>query len=122
VGTDSLILPGLLAAAAGMFILTRLTPQSTDILPQYLAPALVLTGLGLGCVMPPTASLATANMHQRDIGAASAAYNASQQLGAALGTALHLQPGRLITMHEDRAVAGTAVVLEVQRPTATPTA
>ncbi|MEU2720709.1 MFS transporter [Streptomyces smyrnaeus] len=83
-----LILPGLLAAAGGMFILTRLTPQSADVLPQYLAPALVLTGLGLGCVMPPTASLATANMHPRDIGAASAAYNASQQLGAALGTAL----------------------------------
>ncbi|MEU6915336.1 MFS transporter [Streptomyces olindensis] len=83
-----LILPGLLAAAAGMFILTRLTPQSTDILPQYLAPALVLTGLGLGCVMPPTASLATAKMHQHDIGAAAAAYNAAQQLGAALGTAL----------------------------------
>ncbi|MBO3682639.1 MFS transporter [Streptomyces sp. NEAU-YJ-81] len=83
-----LILPGLFAAAAGMLILTRLTPQSTHVLPLYLAPALVLTGLGLGCVMPPTASLATADIHRHDIGAASAAYNASQQLGAALGTAL----------------------------------
>ena len=83
-----LILPGLIAAAAGMLVLTRLTPQSTDILPLYLAPALVLTGLGLGCVMPPTASLATADVPPHDIGAASAAYNAAQQLGAALGTAL----------------------------------
>ncbi|MFE0377334.1 MFS transporter [Streptomyces inhibens] len=83
-----LILPGLFAAAAGTLILTRLTPQSTHVLPLYLAPALVLTGLGLGCVMPPTASLATADVHRHDIGAASAAYNASQQLGAALGTAL----------------------------------
>lgn len=83
-----LILPGLCAAAAGMLILTRLTPQSTHVLPLYLAPALVLTGLGLGCVMPPTASLATADITGHDIGAASAAYNASQQLGAALGTAL----------------------------------
>ncbi|MEU0031729.1 hypothetical protein [Streptomyces sp. NPDC006335] len=33
----------------------------------------------------------------------------------------HLQPGQVITMHEDRSLAGTAVVLEVQRPTATPT-
>ncbi|MFG3410048.1 hypothetical protein [Streptomyces sp. NPDC048142] len=33
----------------------------------------------------------------------------------------HLQPGRRITMHEDRTVAGTAVVLEVRHPaTATP--
>ena len=83
-----LILPGLGAAAAGVWILTRLTAQSTDVLPLYLAPALVLTGLGLGCVLPPTASLATSDVRPQDIGAASAAYNASQQLGAALGTAL----------------------------------
>ncbi|MEV8016053.1 MFS transporter [Streptomyces sp. NPDC086554] len=88
VAPAALILPGLLAAAAGMFVLTRLTAQSTHVLPAYLLPALVLTGLGLGCVMPPTASLATAGMRPQDIGAAAAAYNASQQLGAALGTAL----------------------------------
>ncbi|MFG2888248.1 hypothetical protein [Streptomyces sp. NPDC048248] len=28
----------------------------------------------------------------------------------------HLQVGQVITMHEDRSVAGTAVVLEIQRP------
>ncbi|WP_310722978.1 hypothetical protein [Streptomyces sp. N2A] len=28
----------------------------------------------------------------------------------------HLQPGQVITMHEDRTVAGTAVILSVQRP------
>ncbi|MFI7384451.1 hypothetical protein [Streptomyces sp. NPDC049813] len=33
-----------------------------------------------------------------------------------------LQPGQVITMHEDRSVAGTAVVLEVQRPSTTPEA
>ncbi|WP_433333942.1 MFS transporter [Spirillospora sp. CA-294931] len=84
----ALIVPGLLTAAAGMLVLTRLTPQSEDVLPLYLVPALVLTGLGLGCVMPPTAALATADLDWRDVGAASAAYNAAQQLGAALGTAL----------------------------------
>ncbi|TGB11614.1 MFS transporter [Streptomyces sp. MZ04] len=88
VAPAALILPGLLAAAAGMFVLTRLTAESTHVLPAYLLPALVLTGLGLGCVIPPTASLATAGMRPQDIGAAAAAYNASQQLGAALGTAL----------------------------------
>ncbi|WP_307665672.1 hypothetical protein [Streptomyces sp. V1I1] len=34
----------------------------------------------------------------------------------------HLQPGQVITMHEDRSVAGAAVVLEVHRPTTTSTA
>ncbi|XVQ14198.1 MFS transporter [Spirillospora sp. CA-255316] len=84
----ALLVPGLLAAAAGMLILTRLTAGSTGVLAVYLLPALVLTGLGLGCVMPPTAALATQGMHGHDIGAASAAYNAAQQLGAALGSAL----------------------------------
>ncbi|MFJ8716737.1 MFS transporter [Streptomyces violaceus] len=83
-----LIVPGLVAAAAGVLVLTGLTARSTDVLPLYLTPALILTGLGLGCVLPPTAGLATADVPLRDIGAASAAYNASQQLGAALGTAL----------------------------------
>ncbi|NWF29542.1 hypothetical protein HW130_25370 [Streptomyces sp. PKU-EA00015] len=31
----------------------------------------------------------------------------------------HLRTGQVITMHEDRTVAGTAVVLDVQRPSAT---
>lgn len=31
----------------------------------------------------------------------------------------HVQPGQQITMHEDRAVAGTAVILEVWRPATT---
>ncbi|TDD87009.1 MFS transporter [Actinomadura darangshiensis] len=84
----ALLVPGLLAAAAGMLILTRLSAGTTDVLALYLLPALVLTGLGLGCVMPPTASLATEGMQGHDIGAASAAYNAAQQLGAALGIAL----------------------------------
>ncbi|MFV2119491.1 hypothetical protein ACE14D_14010 [Streptomyces sp. Act-28] len=34
----------------------------------------------------------------------------------------HLRPGQVIAMHEDRSVAGTAVVLEVRRPVATPAA
>ncbi|EPH40177.1 MFS transporter [Streptomyces aurantiacus] len=84
----TLVVPGLLAAAAGMLILTTLTPDSGHVFWLYLVPSLTLTGLGLGCVLPPTASLATAGMRGHDIGAASAAYNASQQLGAALGTAL----------------------------------
>ncbi|WP_433474621.1 MFS transporter [Spirillospora sp. CA-142024] len=83
-----LVVPGLLAAAAGMLILTRLTADGADVFVRHLLPALVLTGLGLGCVMPPTAASATEGMRGHDIGAASAAYNAAQQLGAALGTAL----------------------------------
>ncbi|WP_218040088.1 MFS transporter [Actinomadura sp. WMMB 499] len=84
----ALIIPGLLAAATGMLVLTGLPADGTDMFVRYLVPAMALTGLGLGCVMPPTAALATEGMRGHDIGAASAAYNAAQQLGAALGTAL----------------------------------
>ncbi|MEV3924707.1 MFS transporter [Actinomadura coerulea] len=84
----AVVVPGLLTAAAGMLVLTRLSAAGTDVFAFALLPALVLTGLGLGCVMPPTAGLATEGMRGHDIGAASAAYNAAQQLGAALGTAL----------------------------------
>ncbi|MDA3643227.1 MFS transporter [Saccharopolyspora indica] len=83
----ALIVPGLILAAAGMFVLTLLTPESTNVA-LHLVPALALTGLGLGCVLPPTASLATAGIAGHEVGAASAAYNAAQQIGAALGTAL----------------------------------
>ncbi len=34
----------------------------------------------------------------------------------------HLQPGRTITMHEDRTISGTAVVLQADGPAPTPTA
>ena len=88
VPSAALVVPGLLAAAVGMLILTQLSADSADVFVRYLLPSLVLTGLGLGCVMPPTAAMATEGMRGHDIGAASAAYNAAQQLGAALGTAL----------------------------------
>ncbi|GAA1596499.1 MFS transporter [Actinomadura kijaniata] len=84
----ALVLPGLLVTAAGMLVLTRLEVGGANVLVLFLLPALVLTGLGFGCVMPPTAGLATAELSARDIGVASAAYNAAQQLGAALGVAL----------------------------------
>lgn len=88
VPSAGLILPGLVAAAAGMFLLTGLEAGTANVLPLYLVPAMVLTGLGLGLVITPTAILATTGMQGHEIGAASATYNACQQLGAALGIAL----------------------------------
>ncbi len=84
----ALIVPGLLAAAAGTLLLTQLRADTSHVLALYLLPAMALTGLGLGCVLSPTAGMATEGMRGHDVGAASAAYNAAQQVGAALGTAL----------------------------------
>ncbi|MGK5638864.1 MFS transporter [Streptomyces sp. URMC 126] len=83
-----LIVGSLLAAAAGMVVLTQLTATSSHVFLGYLLPAQILTGLGLGCLLATATNLVTSGMAPADAGVASAAYNAVQQLGAALGTAL----------------------------------
>lgn len=84
----TLVVSGLLAAAAGLAVLVFLNAASTNVMAVYLVPAMVLTGLGMGLVITATASMATEGVAVHEIGAASAAYNASQQLGAAIGVAL----------------------------------
>lgn len=89
VAPGALIIAGLLSAAAGMLVLTQLTIDSHDVFAAYLLPALILTGLGLGCLLASATNLVTVDAAgPADAGVASAAYNAVQQLGAALGTAL----------------------------------
>lgn len=84
----AMIVSGLVVATAGMLILTRLTTETDNAFLLYLLPAQLLIGLGLGCVMTPATSLATAQVSATEAGIASAAFNAAQQLGGALGTAL----------------------------------
>lgn len=71
----TMLVAGVLLVVAGIFV-------------GNVPVALVLTGLGLGCVLPATTRMATAGLPYADIGPASASYNAAQQLGAALGTAM----------------------------------
>ena len=82
----ALLVPGFLTAAAGMAVLTQL--QASSSYATHVLPAEILLGLGIGCVMVPTSSLATTGGDPRDAGVASATLNASQQIGASLGTAL----------------------------------
>ncbi|MEZ0095125.1 MFS transporter [Streptacidiphilus sp. EB129] len=77
---------GMGLAAAGMTWLTALGLHSgyaADVL-----PALLVTGFGLGLVMPPAMSLATDRISPEDAGVASAAVNTMQQIGGSIGTAL----------------------------------
>ncbi|WP_166352679.1 MFS transporter [Phytoactinopolyspora limicola] len=88
VSPTPLILSGLLSAAAGLFIARWIEVDSAHVLTFYLVPAMVLTGIGMGLVIASTASTATHGVRGHEIGAASATFNASQQLGAAIGVAL----------------------------------
>jgi EmrB/QacA subfamily drug resistance transporter len=77
---------GLVTAAAGLAVLTRLDPHSayaTSIL-----PAEILMGSGMGALFPPAFSLAIRGVTQRDAGVASAVIGAATQVGSSVGTAV----------------------------------
>ncbi|WP_432138845.1 MFS transporter [Streptomyces sp. bgisy154] len=81
-----LMAPGMVLAAVGMLLLTRMTVDSsytTDIL-----PALILMGLGMGLTFMPVFSTATVGVAPQDSGVTSATVNTSQQVGGSIGTAL----------------------------------
>lgn len=88
VAPNILIAGSLLSSAAGMLILTQLEVDSSNVFLAYLTPSMILTGLGLGCLLAAATNMATAELSPMEAGVASAAYNTVQQVGAAFGTAL----------------------------------
>jgi EmrB/QacA subfamily drug resistance transporter len=86
VPTRLLIVPGLLLAAVGVALFTRLTPDASYV--THVLPTEVLLGLGLGIAIVPCISTATQNADPKDVGVTSAMTNTSQQIGASIGTAL----------------------------------
>ncbi|MGY6020545.1 MFS transporter [Streptomyces spinosirectus] len=81
-----LMVPGMVLAAGGMVLFTRMTVHSsyaTEIL-----PALLLMGLGMGLTFMPVFATATAGVAPQDSGVTSATVNTSQQVGGSIGTAL----------------------------------
>ncbi|WP_340374225.1 MFS transporter [Streptomyces sp. SS7] len=85
-GPKAVIPLGFAIAAAGMAWLTGIgvgSHYTSAVLPQ-----LVVTGIGLGLVMPPAMQMATGGVAAEDAGVASATVNAMQQVGGSIGTAL----------------------------------
>ncbi|CAM5651960.1 MFS transporter OS=Streptomyces aurantiogriseus OX=66870 GN=GCM10010251_72360 PE=4 SV=1 [Streptomyces aurantiogriseus] len=82
----ALMAPGMLLAATGMLILTRMTVHSAYATEIF--PALILMGLGMGLTFMPVFSTATAGVAPQDAGVTSATVNTSQQVGGSIGTAL----------------------------------
>lgn len=85
-GARALAVTGLGVAAIGASTFTQVDIESTYVL--GILPGLLITGAGFGLVLGPAMDLATSAVAPDDVGAASAMVNASQQLGAAFGTAL----------------------------------
>jgi EmrB/QacA subfamily drug resistance transporter len=81
-----LIAIGLLLAAGGLALLTRIgldTGYWTHVLPPV-----VLISLGLGLTFGPVQSTALIGIDEADAGVASAMVNTTQQIGGSIGTAL----------------------------------
>jgi len=77
---------GLLIAAAGMALLTRVGLHSSYA--TTILPPLLLIAVGLGLVFSPSFSLGTLGVAGSDAGVASATVNVAQQIGGSIGTAL----------------------------------
>ncbi|MEU8138955.1 MFS transporter [Streptodolium elevatio] len=86
VAPRALMVPGMLIAASGMFLLSRI-----DVGTSYAAgvlPAEFLLGAGMGLVMAPAMNYATHGVRAEDSGVASAMANTAQQVGGSIGIAL----------------------------------
>jgi len=85
-GARAAIIPGLVLAAAGAFVLTRLSVDSDYV--NLVLPATLLFGVGIGLVVSSSIATATAGIAAADAGAASALVNVGQQVGGSIGTSL----------------------------------
>ncbi|QLE73430.1 MFS transporter [Streptomyces rectiverticillatus] len=82
----TLMVPGTLLAAGGLFLLTFLPVEPAYV--SHVLPAELLVGLGMGLVFMPVMATATAGVAAHDAGVTSATVNTAQQVGGSIGTAL----------------------------------
>jgi EmrB/QacA subfamily drug resistance transporter len=85
-GPKPLMVPGLLAAAVGLVLLTRITPETSYV--THVLPSLLIMSSGMALVFIPLTSTSLHAVSNHDTGVASAMVNTSQQIGGSLGTAL----------------------------------
>ena len=85
-GPKPLVIFGMLAAAGGAVWLAQLGTHTGY--PTGVLGPLVVTGIGLGAVIPPVINTGTFGVAPQDAGVASATVTVGQQLGASVGTSL----------------------------------
>lgn len=81
-----LVGPGLALTAAGVWMFTTLSPDSSYLF--GVLPAWLLLGVGMGLSYSPTTHASLAGVEERDSGAVSAFQTTARQIGGAIGLAL----------------------------------
>jgi EmrB/QacA subfamily drug resistance transporter len=85
-GAKPLVMVGMTLGLIAMLLFTGLGPHAAYA--SHVLPALILTGVGMGCVFAPAFGTATLGVKSTDAGIAAAMVNTSQQVGGSVGTAL----------------------------------
>jgi EmrB/QacA subfamily drug resistance transporter len=80
-----LVFLGFFALAVGLGILSLQAQADTD--PWALVPALLVCGVGIGCVFAPMSNITMRAVEPRLAGTASGIFNTSRQVGGVLGSA-----------------------------------
>ena len=80
-----LVMFGLAALAAGLGIIAL--QASPDSSPWSFVPALLVCGLGIGCIFSPMSNMTMGSVEPRLAGTASGIFNTSRQVGGVLGSA-----------------------------------
>jgi MFS family permease len=76
------------AVGVGWFAVLLARAGEAGVTPWQFAPALAVTGIGIGLLMAPFFDIILAGVEEHETGSAAGSLNAVQQLGAALGIAL----------------------------------
>ena len=123
IGPRPLAPAGLLLAAAGLALLTRIGVHSSYA--TAVLPPLLIIGTGFGLVFAPVFNTGTFGVAPQDAGVASATVNTGQQLGGSIGTSLlntifastvasyvaaHLSPATAVHGRPSQQLTGLALV------------
>ncbi|SED50891.1 MFS transporter [Rhodococcus koreensis] len=107
IGTRPVTVVGALAAAAGLFYLSRIPVDGSYLADLF--PGLMIVSLGLGAVFVGVTTAANAGVPADEAGLAAALLNASQQVGSALGLAIF---AAIATSYSQRLLAANSPVPE----------
>jgi MFS family permease len=105
IGGKYILLTGLSLFGIGMGAVDWVASTTSDW--RTFLPALIITGLGLGCTFAPLQTVAMRNIKPQLAGAASGIINTTRQLGGVIGSAVvgAVLQNRLATSLHDEAVA-----------------